>query len=78
MSRTLVTGATGFVGSHVTRLLVERGDEVIATVRPRSRTETLERLGLVTPEQRPHSVLLERRSDFRIYLPPTRLEGPLG
>ena len=48
MSRTLVTGATGFVGSHVTRLLVERGDEVIATVRPRSRTETLERLGVKT------------------------------
>jgi dihydroflavonol-4-reductase len=48
MSRTLVTGATGFVGSHVTRLLVERGDDVIATVRPRSRTETLERLGVKT------------------------------
>jgi uncharacterized protein YqjF (DUF2071 family) len=44
----------------------------------RARYDALERLGLVTPEQRPHSVLLERRSDFRIYLPPTRLEGPLG
>jgi dihydroflavonol-4-reductase len=48
MSRTLVTGATGFVGSHVVRLLVERGDEVIATVRPRSRTETLDALGVKT------------------------------
>jgi dihydroflavonol-4-reductase len=48
MSRTLVTGATGFVGSHVVRLLVERGDEVIATVRPRSRTRTLEELGVKT------------------------------
>ena len=28
-------------------------------------------------DQAPHSVLLERRSDFRIYLPPTRLDGPM-
>ncbi len=41
MPRTLVTGATGFIGSHVTRLLVERGDEVLVTVRASSRTEAL-------------------------------------
>jgi dihydroflavonol-4-reductase len=33
MPRTLLTGATGFIGSHVTRLLVQRGDEVRVTVR---------------------------------------------
>ncbi|HUE28975.1 MAG TPA: NAD-dependent epimerase/dehydratase family protein [Solirubrobacteraceae bacterium] len=44
MPRTLVTGATGFIGSHVTRLLVERGDNVSAFVREGSRLEALEGL----------------------------------
>jgi dihydroflavonol-4-reductase len=44
MSRCLVTGATGFVGSHVARALVERGDEVRVTVRSDSPTEPLEGL----------------------------------
>ncbi len=42
MSRTLVTGATGFIGSHLVRLLVERGDEVTVTVRSGSRLDALE------------------------------------
>ncbi len=36
MARTLVTGATGFIGSHVARLLVQRGDDVRAVARARS------------------------------------------
>ena len=44
MPRTLVTGATGFIGSHVARLLVERGDDVCVTVRGHSRLEALEGL----------------------------------
>ncbi len=40
----LVTGGTGFVGSHVVRLLVERGDKVKALARPRSRRDNLEGL----------------------------------
>jgi dihydroflavonol-4-reductase len=39
--RTLVTGATGFIGSHVTALLVERGDDVEVMVRDGSRVEAL-------------------------------------
>jgi len=39
---TLVTGATGFVGSHVARLLAERGEPVRALVRPTSRTDLLD------------------------------------
>ncbi|MET0771682.1 MAG: DUF2071 domain-containing protein [Candidatus Limnocylindrales bacterium] len=43
----------------------------------RARFDVLEGPGLVTPGQVPHSVLLERRSEFIVYLPPTRLDGPL-
>jgi dihydroflavonol-4-reductase len=41
LPRTLVTGATGFLGSHLTRLLVRRGDEVRALVQPRSDLEAM-------------------------------------
>jgi dihydroflavonol-4-reductase len=41
VARTLVTGASGFIGSHVTRLLVERGDEVSVLVRKASRLRSL-------------------------------------
>jgi dihydroflavonol-4-reductase len=46
MAYTLITGATGFIGAHVCRLLVERGDDVCATVRARSRTDELDELGV--------------------------------
>ncbi|MFZ0041978.1 MAG: NAD-dependent epimerase/dehydratase family protein [Solirubrobacteraceae bacterium] len=42
--RTLVTGATGFIGSHLAPLLVGRGDDVRVTVRPTSRTRGLKDL----------------------------------
>ncbi len=48
MAVTLITGATGFIGSHVCRLLVERGDEVVATVRPSSSVDELVHLGVRT------------------------------
>jgi dihydroflavonol-4-reductase len=56
--RTLVTGATGFIGSHVTALLVARGDEVLVTVRDRSRLEALQGLD-VRPVR---ADVLDRRS----------------
>ena len=39
MATTLITGAGGFIGSHVLRELLARGDEVRATRRPGSGTE---------------------------------------
>jgi dihydroflavonol-4-reductase len=48
LSTVLVTGATGLVGSHVARLLVERGDRVRVTVRDRSRLDNLADLDVET------------------------------
>ena len=44
----LVTGASGFIGRHVARMLVERGDDVRATVVPGEERSYLEGLGVET------------------------------
>jgi dihydroflavonol-4-reductase len=44
LPRTLVTGATGFTGSHVARLLLRRGDDVRLAVRETSNTELIDDL----------------------------------
>lgn len=49
MSRVLVTGAGGFIGSHVVRTLLDRGHEVALAVRP---TTSLKRLGDVVDRVR--------------------------
>ena len=40
----LVTGANGFVGSHVARMLIERGEQVRVLVRPQSSLKAIEGL----------------------------------
>ncbi|MCS7303705.1 MAG: NAD-dependent epimerase/dehydratase family protein [Thermoguttaceae bacterium] len=46
MSKVLVTGGSGFVGSHLAEALVARGDQVTCLVRRTSRKEFLETLGV--------------------------------
>ena len=42
--KAFVTGATGFVGSHVARLLGEQGADLRLLVRPNSRRDNIEGL----------------------------------
>lgn len=58
MPATLVTGATGFIGSHLTKLLVERGDDVRALVRSDSDLSPLDGLQVATAR----GDVLDRRS----------------
>ena len=44
MGKTLLTGGTGFIGSHVARHLAERGDDLRLTLRERSRLDSLKGL----------------------------------
>jgi dihydroflavonol-4-reductase len=48
--RAFITGATGFVGANLARLLLERGYQVRALVRPQSRLDNLQGLGIETVE----------------------------
>ena len=42
----LITGATGFIGSHITRKLVERGENVKVLLRKTSKTQNIEDLNI--------------------------------
>jgi nucleoside-diphosphate-sugar epimerase len=43
-TRALITGATGFIGSHLLETLVEKKWDVSCLVRPQSRTEAIEKM----------------------------------
>jgi dihydroflavonol-4-reductase len=62
MAATLVTGATGFVGSHVARRLAERGDELKLAFEPGASEEPLEGVG----GKRVQCDVLDRRAVRRV------------
>jgi len=46
MTKVLVTGASGFIGTHLTRALVAQGDDVTCLVRRTSQVDTLREAGV--------------------------------
>ena len=52
MKPILVTGASGFIGWHVARQLLDRGERVRALVRPSSRIRELDQIERVTGDLR--------------------------
>jgi GDP-4-dehydro-6-deoxy-D-mannose reductase len=74
--RLLITGITGFVGSHLTELALERGADVIGALRWRSKTEHIEplreRITLVESDLRDllsvRAILEQARPDCIIHL----------
>jgi dihydroflavonol-4-reductase len=58
MPKTLVTGGTGLIGSHVVRALARRGDDLRLTVRDSSRLDNLEGLDY----ERARCDVLDRRA----------------
>lgn len=58
MSKTLLTGATGFIGSHLARALITRGDDLRVTLRAGSDAGPIESLGA----ERVRCDVLDRRA----------------
>ncbi len=83
--RILITGATGFVGAHVARVLVDQGHDVLALVRPTSDLSVLSDLrlkpilgNLNDPSSLERAVqgidvLFHVAADYRLWVPDPRV-----
>jgi dihydroflavonol-4-reductase len=66
----LITGANGFIGSHLTRFLIEQGEQVRVLVRPQSDVRSMERLPVefaYADLRDPHSLSPALRGVQRVY-----------
>ena len=64
--RVFVTGAAGFIGGSIARVLRERGDEVVAVVRDASKTGDLVDIGAQVVRRRPVRESAVRDGDDRL------------
>ncbi|WP_224826184.1 NAD(P)-dependent oxidoreductase [Cognatishimia sp. MH4019] len=87
MANVLITGASGFIGSHLVRACLERGDRVTALLRPQSGTarlaDMLDRIHVKRCDLTDHDALLailkEARADMIFHLgATTRYPHPMA
>ncbi|MBI4999436.1 GDP-mannose 4,6-dehydratase [Candidatus Gottesmanbacteria bacterium] len=76
MKKALITGITGFAGSHLAELLLKEGFEVYGTTRPRSKTDNIDkikgRLNLydadISDSHSLHSIFVKIKPDYIFHL----------
>lgn len=74
--KALITGITGFAGSHLAELLLEEGYEVYGTARPRSKTEYIDHIknkihledADVLDSHSLHSIMVQMKPDYIFHL----------
>lgn len=76
MKKALITGITGFAGSHLAELLLKEGYEVYGTCRPRSKTEYIDHIknkihledADVLDSHSLHSIMVQMKPDYIFHL----------
>jgi CDP-paratose synthetase len=66
MSKILITGATGFLGSHLCRHLIAMGHQIVALVRPNANLHKLQGLNIQLIELAEHQELATKVSQLNL------------